>query len=175
MAKVKPVVSEDTMKEVDKIVRAKKPTNKKKVESKDVDQQKFIGLYNLQHKHPSTEIGFINIIDQTHRFTLAGTYKHLHYLLKCSIRLVDPTMFDASVLPAVYEDVMKSIKEYFQTYPLDFRPTSKEDLSKMRKDINNVISNSIDLVKLKNIATIAINSLNLWDSGSYINQIMFFK
>jgi hypothetical protein len=116
---------------------------------------------------------YISIIEQTHRFVLAGHYEHLYFMLKCSIKLIDASEFDTDLIKDIYTDVINSIKDYLKCYPIDFRPTTKEEFLKIKRDMNNTLANSINITKYGTISTITINSLNLWDAGNYKYTLKF--
>ncbi|MDR2409993.1 MAG: hypothetical protein LBE13_18030 [Bacteroidales bacterium] len=120
-------------------------------------------------------MGHAAIIEQTHRFTIGGVYQHLNFIIKCSVQILDQSSFDTTILEKIYTDALNYIHSYFSIWPMDYRPTSKEELMTIKREMNKSLRDNINQYYEEHYAKIMINSVLLWDEGYYTVQLPFTR
>jgi hypothetical protein len=114
------------------------------------------------------KIGYVVITEQTHRFVISGVCYHLNFLVKCSIRILDQTKFHPKVIKEIYKDTLEYVDNYFSSnFPIDYRPTSKDEVMILKRELNKSLRDSINTYYADYYAQVNINSILLWDEGEY--------
>jgi hypothetical protein len=133
-------------------------------------------VVNRKRERKTTNIGFASVIEQTHRFTIAGICRGLNFIIKCSIHILDQSKFNTEVIENIYKDSLTHIEGYFKyNYPIDYRPTSKEELMTLKRELNKTVRDTINTFYEEHYAKVAINSLLLWDEGYYTITLPFIS
>jgi hypothetical protein len=119
-------------------------------------------------------VGYISVIDQIHRFTLAGRYREIGFLIKCSIVVTDYSKFNSNVITTIYENTLKNVIKFFKyKYPIELRVVTKEDNLTLKRDLNKELSDNVEDIIQNLYGSIKINNINIWDDKEYFSTHLF--